>query len=738
MAKKSDQRKSASKRRGNSSKRSPESKTEMAAAGGRTAFSINDAEIEDMLTAPDDHAMRAGEQSFRNLLIDYFGEEEYHELRALASQAKQLRAHPSHRVLILPGIMGSKLGKKRRFGLFEDTYWIDPIDAVLGNLSELNLRTGSGDIESLGVFLFAYLKMKLTLRARGFKAEFWHYDWRKSINESGEDLAKYLANLWDEGTEEVSLVAHSMGGMVSRMALLQLQKSRAQKSKNANKMVRQVIMLGTPNYGSFAPLFAYCGQNPVIDKIAALARKENLEFIRDIGTSFTGLCELMPFPERYNDVDFFDTEGGWEAVPAKPDDGLIESAKRIHDQFADYPWDKRFVMIAGVNQPTITEVRQAADGNGYEFLYTKNGDGTVPLDFADPRSPELEATYYVDAKHGDLANDSKVRAAVLSLLRNEEANNLLKDWTMSEESAVVRSAAVRSGRFVEDFTIREGRQLLEGFAAPSKPDRKTSTQAESGDTGSVAIFSDEISNEPVRVSRARQYRIDLHVAHGSITELDTRAIVVGVFNDITPTGAARAIDDALDGSISEIIQRRMFGANRGEVFMFPVNRRRIPTETVILLGLGQFNTFDPEAQRLATEHLVRTLTASKISEFGIVLIGGGFGRDVRSTLQTMVEGFIHGASDYIGTRSRDGIRTITLCEYNKQRFEEIYAAALSLTMTPLLDDIEITVVRETLPAAPTRSATRSSGSTPRGTVSKRLDPGPKANTRVTHSNGWVR
>ena len=64
------------------------------------------------------------------------------------------------RVLILPGIMGSTLGRKRSLWL-NDSFWFDPAHIAAGRLMDLRLNGGASDIEPLGVILFAYLKLKL-------------------------------------------------------------------------------------------------------------------------------------------------------------------------------------------------------------------------------------------------------------------------------------------------------------------------------------------------------------------------------------------------------------------------------------------------------------------------------------------------------------------------------------------------------------------------------------------------
>src|SRR5690606_22203115 len=160
-------------------------------------------------------ALQTGEQA--GLLEDYFGREEYDELRQLAREAAARGVRGGPRVLILPGIMGSKLGRPRA-GWFDDVVWIDPVDIIAGNLRQLALPpriATNRAIRPLGVILFSYLKLKLRLRSAGYDADFFPFDWRISIDELGVQLRQRIAEDDPDGHGRVSIVAHSMGGLVA-------------------------------------------------------------------------------------------------------------------------------------------------------------------------------------------------------------------------------------------------------------------------------------------------------------------------------------------------------------------------------------------------------------------------------------------------------------------------------------------------------------------------------------------
>jgi len=140
-------------------------------------FAWSDVEVERML-ATGEHQRE---------LTDYFGAREYGVLARLARKAASASSTAATRVLVVPGIMGSQLGMRRPAPLPNDVLWVDPIDIELGRLSSLRLP-GTTPIISLGAVLYSYLRVKLHLRAAGFAAAFYDYDWRLGIDELGRPL----------------------------------------------------------------------------------------------------------------------------------------------------------------------------------------------------------------------------------------------------------------------------------------------------------------------------------------------------------------------------------------------------------------------------------------------------------------------------------------------------------------------------------------------------------------------
>jgi pimeloyl-ACP methyl ester carboxylesterase len=349
----------------------------------------------------------------RRELVSYFGESEYRELARLARAARNTPT-PSDapRVIIVPGIMGSQLGLARRAPLPHDILWLDPTDIAAGRLQCLKPAPGDG-VVSLGVVLYTYLRLKLHLQAAGFDPVFHDYDWRLGVDVLGDALAERLSL---EPAKHVMLVAHSMGGLVSRAALAR------------NTRVERVVLLGTPNFGSFAPVQALRGTYAVVRKIARLNHEHSAEWLAEkVFNAFPSLYQLLPARGHSAGLDLFDARE-WPASGPRPCANLLDAARTLATALA--PADGRFVVIAGVNQETVTAVERRRD----DFVYTitRHGDGTVPT--ANALLPGAR-TYFTAAAHSELTRDSRVARAVADILRTGKTRRLPTRWVRASEAA---------------------------------------------------------------------------------------------------------------------------------------------------------------------------------------------------------------------------------------------------------------------------------------------------------------
>ncbi len=646
------------------------------AAGSKapeSAYRFTPAELE--------RALRTGEHV--GLLEDYFGDAAYRELRQLAQEAATRGVRGGPRVLILPGIMGSTLAKPGL--IFDDTIWVEPVSIARGKLFDLILNGGHSKVFAAGALLPVYLKLKLKLGIAGFDADYYPFDWRRGIDSLGQGLARGLA----KDNREVSLVAHSMGGLVSRAAIA-----------SGAKKVKRLIMLGTPNFGSFAPVQALRAVYPLVRQVAVADLKHTPEQLAEkVFATFPGLYQMLPWPAKWSALNLYDL-ANWPAQGPRPRQKLLDGVARVQQLLAQAQGP--YFLIAGVNQETITSVRRS-DG---EFLYetSLDGDGTVPLSFAELPGTK---TYYVEESHGSLPNNGAVERAVVDLLNRGETQEL-PDRRPATERGGTRQigdaelrAASGEGRVLSQ---REFRHLLEEWASPVAREAGPAI-APRGPVAAAATAAGAESDTLI-IGRPRQRRLDVQLAQGSITEVNTRAIVLGIFQGVAPSGAAAALDQRLDGAIAEFTRRRMFSGSVGEVFLMPVGRYSLRADLICFVGLGPFDRFGDEVQKMVGEHVIRTLVRTDVEDLATVVPGGGSGWSPAAALRNLFAGFLRGLSD---ADKHHKFRSVTLCEIDQVRCEEIRGELHRLFRSTLLDDVEVTFRTAAPLPSPVAPAVRAAG-----------------------------
>ena len=339
-------------------------------------------------------------------LTAFFGEREYGELQYLARRAAKANARAG-RVLIIPGIMGSQLGFERTPPLPRDLLWVDPVDIGAGRLRAL--RMNAAPVRAMGVVLHSYLRLRLHLAARGFDVGCVDYDWRLGIDVLGKQLAQRIEA---ESHAYVHLVAHSMGSLVARAAL----------ALPARRKVQQIVLLGSPNQGSFAGVQAVRGTYPVVRKLARLDSRSSAETLADeVFNTFPSLYHLLP-PQGYTPAIVLCDAEQWPREGPRPRAELLQAARNTLARLAK-PTDRVSVLV-GTGQPTVTGIERADQ----DFIYTvtPHGDGTVPV-----ASARLDGAhnYYVSCAHSELTRDPMVANAVIDILKTGATRRLARRWS---------------------------------------------------------------------------------------------------------------------------------------------------------------------------------------------------------------------------------------------------------------------------------------------------------------------
>jgi pimeloyl-ACP methyl ester carboxylesterase len=335
----------------------------------------------------------------------YFGAPLHAELAKLAA-GKRRKGRRGAQVLILPGIMGSKLGTAATARKAGKMLWFDPATIGTGALVDLAIPQRR-HLVPRGTQLFGYALLLLELRQQGFDADLHPYDWRSGLEELGGLLAARIAS----AGKPVILIGHSMGGLVARMAVARLPK----------RLVRKVILLGTPNFGSFAAVQALRGTYGFVRKVSRLDLRHSPQYLAShVFHSFPGLYQLLPAGGARHVTDLCRRER-WPATGLRPDAAELAKVAAVRGRLA--PPDGRMVQIAGVNRATVVGARRKRGGFAYQMGW--RGDGTVPLRLA--LLPRLR-TYFVEEQHARLAGNSEVIRAIIDILRSGRTHTLPRRW----------------------------------------------------------------------------------------------------------------------------------------------------------------------------------------------------------------------------------------------------------------------------------------------------------------------
>ncbi len=143
-------------------------------------------------------------------------------------------------VLIIPGVMGTELYRENARRIWPPTITKFEKDFEYTYLDEAG-NPLHGDIKAGLPFRNVYKKMYAFIASRGHNVHYFGYDWRLDISDSAKHLETWMSGL-PEGP--VSIVAHSMGGLVATRYLAQAGKRRVEK----------FIAIGTPFQGAVGAL----------------------------------------------------------------------------------------------------------------------------------------------------------------------------------------------------------------------------------------------------------------------------------------------------------------------------------------------------------------------------------------------------------------------------------------------------------------------------------------------------
>ena len=386
------------------------------------------------------------------------GTEAYAEARAIAKDTLKktgdghLGINVSPNIIFVPGVMGSLLSS--RLG---GVWWIDMRTRKYINSLRLASDGKTDATPEHGITPFGvditYLPFFAAVdKSEDFNYQFFPYDWRKPLTASADSLRNLVNELSTKNKGPINLVAHSMGGLVVRAALL----------KHGDEMwpkINRIIFIGTPHYGS--PSIAGYLKNHLwgFDLMAVLGLYLDRETLRTLW----GVLGMLPAPRGIypgtREKDPKPWKGGqpgdaylhpcanfdmYKADEWKLDLEQEQTAnlKRILDKAATVHLElyeahmklsqdqrNRMAVIAGVGYDTLfrlayeqklwgrwsgtDKVKSRVDGDPH-----REGDGRVPL--ASAVLEHVGQKRYVRGVHGELPMIREVYEDVFRWLKGED------------------------------------------------------------------------------------------------------------------------------------------------------------------------------------------------------------------------------------------------------------------------------------------------------------------------------
>jgi hypothetical protein len=554
--------------------------------------------------------------------------------RARLAASRGARGGKLGRVLVLPGIMGTELDSVDAKGDADRT-WLHYWRLIQGRIGDLALKPDGSpaapgvQVRPAGVHRKTYLAMILELDTR------WHvrpfpFDWRESIDKSADRLAGEVQDFADG--QPLHLVAHSMGGLVSRR-FIQRHRDVWNSMDDSTGRGRggRLVMLGTPNRGSFAIPLTLTGGEKLVKLLDKADQPHNLEQLLGIIGTFPGLYQMLPSPlvDLGDDHEQLFDRQAWGDLPAS--EKLLSSASELIRGLHDVIDPRRLLYVAGFNRKTPSRIRVDEPGR-FSYQQTRDGDGRVPhaLGLLDG-----VPTYWVDEIHGNLAKNGSVLDAITELLQTGATSRLPTAKPAQRGPAPGENGKWVSGRDIEPVEP-EIDTILTGAKARGAADEPRLTPEEAIRVENLGFAEylgtsdtsadDGASNGAARTAArpaAPPTSIRVEVIWGDLTQVEADVYTVGHYEGVEPQRAELALDRAVSGVgegeqpdgrfvITQHSRRGMLRGALGDVSFFPWGRGSHPERTVAVAGMGRPGTFD--RVRLRTRDLRPSQAAAARAE----------------------------------------------------------------------------------------------------------------------------
>jgi hypothetical protein len=483
------------------------------------------------------------------------------------------------------------------------------------------------------------------------------YDWRRPIEDEAQRLAAAVdAALAARNTSQqpVRLLAHSMGGLLART--MRLEKPDTWARLMAREGAR-LVMLGTPNGGSWAPMQTLSGDDTFGNALVAFGALFDNGGARKMMAGLPGFIQLQAALldprlgldkastwQKLADEDMaalrerslWHDEGAqrtiyeWGAPPQEILDQAVQLRRRLDAQLETLgPDAPKMLLVVGHASFTPAGITQTADG--LEYLDAPDdGDGRVTL--ASALLPGVR-TWKVDAEHGKLPDVASAFAAYIELLDTGQTAQL---EVLEPAPPGVRGTAGAAAAGAPLVRNRPSRGL--------QSSRPPSSQAD--------VWCLARSDSEARGARAKGTALRVSVYNGDL-KFVSQPLLVGHYRSLVLTGTEWVVDGLVGHAMSQSLAAGLYPDATGSHHIFG-NQRPDPDnvfamarpQAVVVAGLG-------EEGKLRASELVYTVRqavlayAQRVSEQGGVaqfelaatLIGsGGTGISAGSAAQLIAQG----------------------------------------------------------------------------------------------------
>lgn len=626
-------------------------------------------------------------------------------------KARSAAAADAPIVFYLPGIMGSHLEirKEEESPGSGDRVWFDPFHLAAGGIDQISIHKENVLVEGLFRRYYGDLENHLL---RDNEVVSFPYDWRLSILDTADALAtvvrKKLEEIKDQPQRRVSILAHSMGGLVVRAMIA---KHKDLWETIASKHNGQFVMLGTPNNGSHSMVENLIGKGSSVRQLAMLDFHHNLQEIIQVISRFKGVLQLLP-PDGFTDTGVANLLPGrekfsywklsdWGKIRTKNYDRWFSFANRKglgpedtdtkdlkvglkaaedlwkilgkqHNQ-TDLPHHNKISYVYGLDGHTPCGLTHSEKDL---FLHgTTRGDGSVSWD-----SGRLEVLakadreWYMPVPHSNLTNTPEYFSAISELLRSGKTRLLEK------KAPRTRSSSSTSYLYDAGPILQPGAEDLALSFFGGRPHRKTEPDSTQVLDISVRAMDLRFAQHPIICGHyigdsiaGAESAIDYHLVGGALSQRERLGVYAGELGSNTIVLNRRSNEDKSRGS------------GRGALIVGMGEWSKITSEALTdtvrdavlqyLLQTSEFNTSgeDKQDKKADSELSINSLLLGYNSTTHITVSG---------SIEAIVRGVCEANQQYRYNRGKQSARAIRSLEFIEFYMDTAITAAYTVRELP--------------------------------------------------------